>query len=595
MHIDEKFKDARPADTIACIRNILSELGIELVEDWLDTGLEHCFALNVREKGGFLFANGKGVTRELALCSAYGEFIERLQCGLFFYKFRTLEDDPVLSIHSYAPDVRYIRKEDLLHDSEWMEPICETYGVSKETVANLCQMYANSENILTLPYYDIFAEKSVYLPAAFVEHIYCTNGCCAGNTKEEAWIHALSEMMERHCCIKMMCNDKALPAIPEETLSRFSKVRRILEQVREQGDFTVEVLDCSHGMGYPVIATRIINKKTHRYVVNPAADPILEIAIERSMTELFQGRTLTRLGMTANETILSHAGDMDKELNVFNQLETAQGACNAAFFTNSQVSCGEFPDYSGLNNQELLKKVLEFYRNLGLRVYVRNCSYLGFPCYFFLVPGFSEGRGLSIPKATQNYSFGCLSAKALRNLRNADELSLQDVLLHHKLLKGSNSREYNFSFLAGLPLRHVDLRMLTGIHYAYAAWRLKRHKEVQGYLKLAKTACPDEATADYLECIRQYLRFTAEGISESDTLTLLRRFFVEEPVSKLQESLAKYGDVFGDLLFTCDMPNCEGCSHREQCYVPQCKHTISKAGERFRQFTDGQNPNHFRY
>ncbi len=593
MHIDEKFKDAPPSATIARIRGILAEMEIELVEDWLNTGVEHCYALNVRAKDGFLFANGKGVTRELALCSAYGEFIERLQCGLFFYKFRTLEDDPVLNLHSYAPDARYVSKEELLHDSEWMEPICKTYGVTKQAIAELCQMYANSEKILTLPYYDIFGKKSVHLPAAFVEHIYCTNGCCAGNTREEAWIHALSEIMERHCCIKMMCTDKALPAIPEEVLSRFSKVRRILEQVREQGDFTVEVLDCSHNLGYPVIATRIINKKTHRYVVNPAADPILEIAIERSMTELFQGRTLTRLGQTANETILSHANDMDKEINVFNQLETAQGACNATFFTDSKEPCGEFPDYSGLNNQELLKKVLDFYRNMGLRVYVRNCAYLGFPCYFFLVPGFSEGRGLSIPKGMQSYSFGCLSAKALRNLRKADELALQDVLLHHRLLKGSNSREYNFSFLVGLPLRHVENRMLTGIHYAYAAWRLNRQKEVQLYLKLAKSACTDEKTAEYLDCIRQYLRFTAEGISEADTRVLLRRFFEEEYVARLEESLQTHGDVFGDLLFACDAPNCEGCPHRGVCYVPQCKATLSKAGAHYRQFTDGQNPNNF--
>lgn len=594
MHIDEKFKDAPPSVTISRIRELLAELDIELVEDWLETGVEHCYALNVRAKDGYLFANGKGVTRELALCSAYGEFIERLQCGLFFYKFRTLEDDPVLNLHSYASDARYVSKAELLEHSDWMEPICTTYGVTKETVAGLCQMYANSEQILTLPYHDVFSGESVYLPAAFVEHIYCTNGCCAGNTREEAWIHALSEMMERHCCIEMMCSDKALPAIPAETLNRFSKVRRILEQVREQGDFTVEVLDCSHGLGYPVIATRIINKKTHRYVVNPAADPILEIAIERSMTELFQGRTLTHLGLNANETILSHANEMDKEINVFNQLETAQGACNATFFTDSKEPCGEFPDYSGLTNEELLKKVLDFYRNLGLRVFVRNCSYLGFPCYFFLVPGFSEGRGLSIPKTMQSYSFGCLSAKALRNLRKADELALQDVLFHHRLLKGSNSREYNFSFLVGLPLRHVENRMLTGIHYAYAAWRLKRQKEVQLYLKLAKTACPHEQTADYLECIRQYLRFTAEGLTESDTLILLRRFFEDGPVARMEASLNRYGDVFDDLLFACDTPNCEGCPHRNVCYVPQCKETIAKAGARYRQFTDGQNSEHFR-
>ena len=100
MIIDEKFKDASPGDTIARIKEILAQLDIHLVEDWIDTGIEHCYGLHVHGDRGFPYANGKGVTADFARGSAYGEFIERLQSGLFFYKFQSLENDPELLLHT---------------------------------------------------------------------------------------------------------------------------------------------------------------------------------------------------------------------------------------------------------------------------------------------------------------------------------------------------------------------------------------------------------------------------------------------------------------------------------------------------------------
>ena len=128
MHyIDEKFKEAKPADTVARIRGILDDLGITVNETWFDSGLDHCFSLSLAAEGGIPSSNGKGITEELARASAYGEFIERLQGGLHFYKYQSIIRDKTMHPQAYAPDACYMTAEDLEQNSEWMDMLIEAY------------------------------------------------------------------------------------------------------------------------------------------------------------------------------------------------------------------------------------------------------------------------------------------------------------------------------------------------------------------------------------------------------------------------------------------------------------------------------------
>jgi len=190
--IDEKFKDEKPEITVQNIIQKLNSIGITLSEKWNDSKIENCKSLRVSANGLEPGTNGKGVSENFARASAYGEFIERLQSGLFFYKYQSFENDESVFLHSFAPDKKYVTKQELLAEGEWMEPISKRYGITKEHIADQCQIYACSDKILCLPFYSLFEDKYVYLPAAFIEHIYGSNGCCVGNTREEAWVHALS-------------------------------------------------------------------------------------------------------------------------------------------------------------------------------------------------------------------------------------------------------------------------------------------------------------------------------------------------------------------------------------------------------------------
>lgn len=442
QYIDSKFKDKDPVETVKKIQSILDGLGIAVEENWTDSGVENCYSLCLSANNGIPSTNGKGVTEDFARASAYGEFIERLQGGLFFYKYQSIIRNPEINIQAYAPDGKYVTVDELIADGDWMDILIETYPsplTDRQSIAEQCLAFACSDDgrILTVPFYSLFEDKYVYLPIGFVDQIYATNGCCVGNTREEAWVHALAEIMERHATLKMLTTGASAPRIDDQELEKYPTVSKIVRQLREEANLTVEIFDYSIGNGFPVVSTRIINKKDHSYSVNVAADPVFEIALQRTLTEMFQGRNLKNVTSRHDGIILNQFTDFSPVSNIINQLETGSGLHTADFFAN-ELTCQrkptEFADMSGKTNTELLDYMLGLYRQLGKPVYVRNFSHLGFPCYRFIVPGFSEALSIRLQELVPEYAIADQSAATLRNAAQASDEDLSWMLNYSTMI-----------------------------------------------------------------------------------------------------------------------------------------------------------------
>ena len=80
--MDEAYKDSAPLDTVRRIKQILRDNGLSATEVWQEDVIPNCHAMSVQLNGLTLKANGKGLTREFAMASGYGELMERLQLGL---------------------------------------------------------------------------------------------------------------------------------------------------------------------------------------------------------------------------------------------------------------------------------------------------------------------------------------------------------------------------------------------------------------------------------------------------------------------------------------------------------------------------------
>lgn len=600
MYIDEKFKDSTPEETIAKIQGILAELGIEYIEGIGDSGIENCYSTAVRGIHGLPSTNGKGITKELARASAYAEFIERLQAGLYLVLYQSVMRDPALNFHANAPDGKFMTVDELIENGDWMDHIINSYKdprINRKTIAMNCKAYACADDgkIWTVPYYSIFEDKFVYLPTAFIDLMYRTNGNCAGNTKEEAWVHALSEIMERNASKKMIMSGKSYPALSEETLQKFPTVAKIINQIRADGEHDVKVFDCSLGNGFPVIATRVINKNDQTYLVNVGADPILEIAIQRTMTELFQGRSLEKLRAIHSSQILNTLEDFPLISNVFNHTQTSDGMYTADYFCE-ELTCDkkatDFADNSDKNNRELLDYMLDLYRDWNLPVYVRNYSFLGFPSYKFVVPGFSESRALTLTDAVPEYALSDSVAKTFRDVTKASNLDLTLMLSYSNKIKTVYRQYTMFSSNAGIPMaRKVDAG-LTAITRAYAYYKLGNLKQAIAEL----TACQKSYGAEsenYFRCVNKYLTMKVDGISDDKIKIILYKFFKKEYPDMLYNKLENGLTPYDDYVMKCDFKSCDKCRYKEDCCYDYFKWLTATIGERYKAFTNGNDRSEF--
>ena len=78
-------KDLPLEQTIANMSGILANLGIKIeIASWRNI-IPNVWSLHIRDAHSpMCFTNGKGATKESALASALGEYIERLNCNHFY-------------------------------------------------------------------------------------------------------------------------------------------------------------------------------------------------------------------------------------------------------------------------------------------------------------------------------------------------------------------------------------------------------------------------------------------------------------------------------------------------------------------------------
>lgn len=602
-YIDEKFKEVSPAQTVETIRGILKTVGIELEETWYDSGIDNCWSLRCNIKGAKEpTANGKGITKDFARASAYGEFMERLQSGLFFYKLQSIERDDAMNLHTYAPDKRYMTLQELIENGEWMDHLIATYGkgLTRQSIAEQCKMYAcTDDRILTIPFYSLFEDKYVYLPVGFAEHMYSANGCCVGNSKAEAWVHALSEIMERKGNISTLVSGTSAPEIPESVLQTFPTVKKILDKMRSYPNLDIKVFDFSSGLHFPVICTRIVNKENQRYIINTGADPVLEIAIQRTLTEIMQGRNIERITASGNTQILNRITDYPLVHNVLNLLETGNGMFAADFFAEELTCdkpCSSFEDRSGKTNEELLSIVLSYYRTLGKPVYVRNYSFLNFHCYKFIVPGFSESRAFRLHEPIQEYAVADIAARVLRQPTKASNDDLAILPMFYKMIRTARSRYGSFPKLAGIPMDWETGSRFLLPTLSYAAYRAGDYataiNHIDAFLKLDVI---DKDTKQAFACIKLYLQLKSGNLEDGKIRLILGKFFEKDTVNEFYRSLSEEKTPYDPFLLDCDPDRCEACPYQAHCSYTICKNMLAAAGKHYAAFTDGQDRKRFAF
>ncbi|MBN7771342.1 OsmC domain/YcaO domain-containing protein [Marinobacter daepoensis] len=384
-------KDLPLEQTIANMSGILADLGMKIeIASWRNI-VPHVWSLHVRDAASpMCFTNGKGATKEAALCSALGEFIERLNCN-FFYNDQYFGQDIANSDFVHYPREQWFQPgpEGELPADIFDEHCLAIYNPDDELLGtHLFDTNSGTpeRGICCLPYVRQSDGETVWFPSNLIENLYLSNGMSAGNTLHEAQVQCLSEIFERAVKKEIIQNEIALPDVPESVLAKYPEIVEGIKALEEQG-FPVLVKDASLGGQFPVMCVTLMNPKTGGVFASFGAHPSLHVALERSLTELMQGRSFEGLNDLPAPTFNSMA--VTEPNNYVEHFIDSSGVVSWRFFSaKSDYDFVEW-DFSGSNEEEA-NTLFGILSDLGLEAYMAVFDDLGAPVCRILVPGYSE-------------------------------------------------------------------------------------------------------------------------------------------------------------------------------------------------------------
>ena len=425
-------KDLPLEQTIANMSGLLAGLGIKIeIASWRNI-IPNVWSLHIRDAHSpMCFTNGKGATKESALASALGEYIERLSNN-HFYAGAFWGEDIAHSDFVHYPNERWFKPgpADELPADILDEYCFDIYNPDGELRGShlIDTNSGNSERgICSLPYVRQSDGETVYFPSNLIENLYASNGMSAGNTLAEAQVQCLSEIFERAVKREIIEGEIALPDVPQDVLAKFPGIVAGIQGLEAQG-FPVLVKDASLGGTYPVMCVTLMNPRTGGVFASFGAHPSFEVALERSLTELLQGRSFEGLNDLPRPTFESNA--VTEPNNFVEHFIDSSGVVSWRFF--SAKSNYEFVewDFSGKgenSNAEEAASLLRILEDMGNEVYTAVYDQLGAIACRILVPGYSEVYPVE-DLIWDNTNKSLLFRSDILNLHRLDDASLKALL-----------------------------------------------------------------------------------------------------------------------------------------------------------------------
>jgi len=425
-------KDLPLEQTIANMSDLLAGLGIKIeIASWRNI-IPNVWSLHIRDAHSpMCFTNGKGSTKESALASALGEYIERLSNN-HFYAGSFWGEDIANSVFVHYPNERWFKpgRKDALPKEILDEYCMQIYNPDGELRGSHL-VDTNSGNtqrgICSLPYVRHSDGEVVYFPTNLIENLYVSNGMSAGNTLVEAQVQCLSEIFERAVKREILEGEIALPDVPQEVIAKYPGILAGIQGLEDQG-FPVLIKDASLGGVYPVMCVTLMNPRTGGVFASFGAHPSLEVALERSLTELLQGRSFEGLNDLPQPTFSSEA--VTEPNNFVEHFIDSSGIVSWRFFSaKSDYDFVEwdFSSQSENSNAEEATTLFGILKGMGKEVYTAVYDQLGAVACRILVPGYSEVYPIE-DLVWDNTNKALLFRADILNLHRLDDARLEKLL-----------------------------------------------------------------------------------------------------------------------------------------------------------------------
>jgi len=384
-------KDAALEDSITRFQNKLQDLGFNIEEaSWLNP-VPHVWSVHIRDRDCPLcFTNGKGASKKAALASALGEYFERLSTNYFFADFWLGKSIANGDFVHYPNEKWFALPADESLPEGILDPRLRAFYDPDNalTAAELIDLQSGNveRGICALPFTRQSDQQTVYIPMNIIGNLYVSNGMSAGNTANEARVQGLSEVFERYIKNRIIAEAISLPAIPDAVMQRYPDVVEAIARLEAEG-FPIFAYDASLGGKYPVICVVLFNPANGTCFASFGAHPDFGVALERTVTELLQGRSLKDLDVFTPPTF------DDEEVAEHANLEThfidSSGLISWDLF--KETADYPFVDWSfaGTTEQEFAT-LMAIFAAEDQEVYIADYEHLGVYACRIIVPGMSD-------------------------------------------------------------------------------------------------------------------------------------------------------------------------------------------------------------
>ncbi|MCK6593935.1 MAG: OsmC domain/YcaO domain-containing protein [Bacteriovoracaceae bacterium] len=439
-------KDSALEDTIKNLISKIAALGIKLeIASWRNP-VPNVWSVHIRDADSpMCFTNGKGATKDAALCSALGEYLERISNN-YFYNDQYLGDEIANADFVHYPREKWFKpgpKDTLPKDlmDEYLLAIYNSDGELKASHLIDTNSGNSKRGICAIPYERQSDKAQVYIPVNLIGNLFVSNGMSAGNTRYEARVQALSEIFERAVKNQIILEEITLPDVPRNVLEKYPKIMEGINKLEAEG-YPIIVRDASLGGKFPVMSVTLMNPKNGGVFASFGAHPKFEVALERSLTELLQGRSFEGLNVLSAPTFNKNA--ICEHNNIVDHFIDSTGVISWKFFSqNYDYDFVEW-NFEGTTKEEY-DYLMNILKELDKEVYIADFEELGVNACRILVPDYSEiyektdliwdNHNKSLPFRSDILKLHSLNDKELKKLiKKLDESELDEYLKISELI-----------------------------------------------------------------------------------------------------------------------------------------------------------------
>ena len=388
-----------------------------------------------------------------------------------------------------------------------------------------------SRGICAIPYSRLRDEKIVYFPVNLIGNLYVSNGMSAGNTLMEARTQALAEIFERDIKYKIIREGICLPDVPDAVINRFPKIAAGIKGLRDAG-YGILVKDASLGGQYPVMNVTLLHPIDQGCFASFGAHPRFEVALERALTELLQGRAINNLhGFVAPGFDMDEIADSQ---NLEIHFVDSSGVISWNFL--SDQADYEFVDWQFSNTTEedynwCVNKIHES----GHDLFIADFTHLNVYACRIIVPGMSEIYPIEELEWANNSVGNLIRPYALR-LQDLNQTESARLLAH--LLDLDIADDLPITMLIGLcadaNTPWVDLRV--GELKTLAALACKNVDEIlDGCAWIGQFNELNPARAKLYRCIANIVQLNVEMTTSTDFEANLQLMYGLETLQQAQQ------------------------------------------------------------